>query len=321
MNKYFLTLIFFLGGLLIAKAQSKEDSLFIQQMVESSPKLIEGKTYFFETDKQQSSREYGKSLLVKEKDTPVFDYREKLTNGLPYAEFGNKPIKFKNVKVGKVKVGETNVPCFILSFSCGKENYRAYEFAESLLRARYDLIEADFLNKLNQLLTGKTLYTKSANWLQYNEDELNSNLKTVPVREGTCKYCPVTVTRVVNDYDDKYLVLFKPQNQDDEYCFGNVVFDKGDRSSLSFTRYFTFTNPQDAYPDISQERWEQIMAQKVRKGFTPDEVKVAYGKPDEVYTEDDDETWIYYNLNKKDYKIVFKEGIVEKIASLTSTYY
>ena len=319
MNKYFFTLILLsLGSLSTVKAQSKEDSLFIQQMESSSPKLIEGKTYFFETDKYHSS---SASLLVKEKDTPEFNFQEQLTNGTPFADFGNQPIKFKHAKVGKVKVGTVNRPCFILSFTCGKENYRAYEFSESLLLARYDLIEADWLNKINQLLVGKTLYTKSANWLQYNEDKINSNLKTEPVREGTCKYCPVTVTRVVNDYDDKYLVLFKPDNENNEYCFGNVIFDKNNKSSLSFTRYFTFTNPQEAYRDIPQERWEQIMAQKVKKGFTPDEVKIAYGKPDEIYTEDDDETWIYYNLNKKDYKIVFKDGIVDKAVSQTSRYY
>ena len=141
------------------------------------------------------------------------------------------------------------------------------------------------------------------------------------VREGTCKYCPVTVTRVVNDYDEKYIVLFKQNNQGDEYAFGNVVFDKDYKGFLNFARYFTFTNPQEKYPNIPQERWEQIMAQKVRKGFTPDEVKIAYGKPDEVYTEDDNETWVFYNLNKKDYAITFKDGVVDKVESQTSTYY
>ena len=319
MNKSFFTLILLiLGGAFVVKAQSKEDSLFLGQIVSSSPKLIEGKTYFFETDKYHSP---SKSLLIKEKETPEYNFQEQLTNGSPYADFGNQPIKFKGVKTGQVKVGTTNRPCFILSFSCGKENYRAYEFSESLLLARYDLIEADLLNKVNKLLVGKTLYTKSANWLRYNEDKINSNFKTEPVREGTCKYCPVTVTRVVNDYDEKYLVLFKPNGEDAEYCFGNVIFDKDNKSSLSFIRYFTFSNPQDEHRDIPQERWERIMAQKVRKGFTPEEVKIAYGKPDEVFSEDDDEAWIFYNLNKKDYKIEFKDGVVEKVVSLTSRYY
>jgi hypothetical protein len=287
----------------------------------SNPKLIEGKAYYFELDKQYSSPEYSKTLLLKEKDTPVFDIREQLSNGLPFAEFGNKPILFKGVQEGKVKVGDQIRLCFILSFTCDNKKYSAYEFAESLLRARYNLIEAELLNKANKLLVGKTLYTKSANWLKYNEEEMRSNLKIVPVREGTCKYCPVTVTRVVNDYDDKYIVLFKPVNQENEYCFESITFDPEYKSSFNFIRYFTFANPQEKYPNISPERWEQIMNQKVRKGFTPDEVKIAYGKPNEVSAENDDETWIYYNLNKKDYAITFKDGIVEKVISQTSTYY
>jgi hypothetical protein len=189
------------------------------------------------------------------------------------------------------------------------------------LRSYYKLVEADFIHGLNKLLVGQTLYTKSANWLKYNEDRLNSNSKTVPVREGTCKYCPVTVTRVVNDYDDKYLVLFKQHNEGNEYAFGNVIFDKNERSNLNFMRIFTFTNPHEAYPGIPQERWEQIMLQNVRQGFTPEEVKIAYGEADATYAENDDETWVYYNLNNRDYAIIFKDGAVEKTVSQTSRSY
>ncbi|MCL2651175.1 MAG: hypothetical protein FWD60_09165 [Candidatus Azobacteroides sp.] len=319
MNIRFFTLtLFLLGTLSTIQAQCKQDSLFLQQMVGNS-KLIEGKAYFFQTDKQHSSPEYNKSRLIKEKDAPVFDFNEQLTNGLPFNEFGNKPIVFKNVKMGEVKIGTETRPCYILSFTCDKQNYCAYEFRESSQRETYNLIEADILNNANKLLVGKTLYTKSANWFKYDETKINSNLELEPVREGTCKYCPVTVTRVVNDYDDMYLVLFKPDNQEEEYCFINIKLGKGVKSD--FVHFLTFANPREKYSDISQERWEQIMSQKVKKGFTPDEVKIAYGKPDEVYTEDDNETWVFYNLNKKDYSITFKDGLVDKVASQTSTYY
>ena len=318
MNKhFFLLIVIFSAGIFTTQAQCRQDSLFLQQLV-SNPKLIEGKTYFLETNVQHYSPEFGKSLLYREKETPLFNPHAHLTNGAPFAELGNKPIVFQSVKMDKVKVDGENKPCFILTFTCAKQKYVAYEFSESLLRASYNLIEADLLNKANKLLIGKLLYTRSANWYKYNENEFSSNLKTVPVREGTCKYCPVIVSRVVNDYDDKYLILFKPENQDEEYCFDNVTLN-ADKSN--FTRCLTFENPKEKYPSISQERWVQIMEQKVRKGFTPDEVKIAYGKPDEVYSEDDDETWVYYNLNKKDYAITFKDGIVDKVVSQTSEYY
>ena len=322
MNKRFFTssLLLFVG-ILAVFAQSKQDSLFLQQLPVYSPKLIEGKTYYIETDEQQSSPEFGKSRLYNEKDSPTFSEYQHLTNSVPFAEFGDKPILFKKVTMGNVKVGTENKACYILSFTCNKKTYLAYEFSENLLCAYYKLVEADYLNHLNKLLVGKTLYTKSANWEKYNENELNSNLKLVSVREGICKYCPVTVTRVVNDYDEKYIVLFKQNTQGNEYAFGNVIFDKDTKSDLNFIRYFTFTNPQEKYPGIPQEHWEQIMAQKVRKGFTPDEVKIAYGKPDEEYTKDDNETWFFYDRNNTDYVITFKEGVVDKVESQTSTYY
>lgn len=315
MNKHFFILIVcLLGGWSAAQAQNKEDSLLLRQLV-SSPDLIEGKAYFVETNEQNSSPEYRKSQLVREKETPLFDARRQLTNGLPYNEFGNKPIVFQKQKMGKVKVGTETVPCFILSFTCGDRKYASYEFRESLSRATYNLVEADLVNRVNELLAGKTLYTQSANWFAWRTAPKG---EPAPVREGTYKYNPVSVTRVVNDYDDKYLVFFKPLNQDGEYCFINIELT-GDRADIF--RYFTFANPQEKHPGISQEHWELIMAQKVKQGFTPDEVKIAYGEPDETYTENDDDTWVYYNLNKKDYAVTFKEGIVEKVISQTSTYY
>ena len=317
MNKQFYLFIFsLLGGLITIQAQSKQDSLFIRQMI-TNPTLIKGKAYYFEIEKQHSPLEYSKSLLIREKDTPEFDRRNELVNGLPFAHFKDMPVVFKKVTIDKVTVGTEIRPCFKLLFTCNKQNYCAYEFSKNLLRVRYRLIEADLLNKANKLLVGKTLYTKSPNWFVYDEKKLNSNLKISPVREGTCKYCPVTITRVVNNNSNNFLILFKPENQDEEYCFADVVLDS---SKSNFYSYYTFENPRNQYPDISEERWGQIMSQKVRKGFTPDEVKIAYGKPDEIYGEDDDETWFFKNINRAEYAITFKDGIVDKVVSQTLHY-
>ena len=327
MNKHFFSLILFLlGGFITVQAQCKQDSLLFQHLLKtgSSPKLVVGKTYYFEISKQHSSPEYSKSLLIKEKDTPKFIKdnrlinRYQLVNALPYTEFGDNPIVLKKITMDTVNTGMGTVPCFILTFTCNKQNYRSFEFSESSVREWYNLYEADIFNEANKLLDGKTLYTKSANWLKYNEKEINSNLELTNVREGTCKYCPVTVTRVVNQYNNDFLILFKPENQNEEYCFSNIQLNT---MESDFFHYFTLENPHEKYPNISQEHWDLIMAQKVKKGFTPEEVKIAYGEPEEVSSENDDETWIYYNLNKKDYQISFKDGVVDKVLSQTSQYY
>jgi hypothetical protein len=109
-------------------------------------------------------------------------------------------------------------------------------------------------------------------------------------------------------------VFFKPNNQDKEYRFSQVELDSNEPD---FTRYFTFNNPQDRYPHISQERWEQITALNVRKGFTAEEVRIAFGNPRRIYTEDDDETWFYTNINRRDYVVSFKDGVVDRVVSQT----
>lgn len=329
MNRYFFALLLFLsGGLSASHAQGREDSLLLAQMV-SSPNLIKGKAYLVETEEQYSSPEFGISRLVKEGETPLFDARGELVNGVPYTEFGNNLIVFNAVKAGrttiavqevkngKIKVEKRKQDGYVVSFSCDGLNYCAYTGSESPSRGYYNLIEADLLNKANELLVGKTLYTQTAAWLDSASNRAGRP-NPQPAREGTFKYYPVTVTRVVNDYDNKYLVFFKPQNQDGECCFVNIELT-GKEANLF--RYFTSKNPQNRFPDISQERWEQIMAQNVKQGFTSDEVRTAYGSPDETHTENENETWVYYNLNKKDYAVTFKDGVVNKVVSQTSTYH
>lgn len=329
MNRYFFTLILLLlGGLSISQAQSREDSLLLTQLVSSS-NLIAGNTYLVETDKRYSSPEFGKSQLLKEGETPVFDARGELVNGVPYAEFGNNPIVFnavradkvtieiEEIKNGKAKVVRKKLEGYIASFTCGGLNYCAYTGSDSPSRATYDLIEADLLDKANELLVGKTLYTRTASWLDRTTNRAGRP-DPQPAREGTFKYYPVTITRVVNDYDNMYLVFFEPRNKDGEYCFVNISLGG---TGTNLFDYFSFENPQDGYPDIPQEHWELIMAQKVKQGFTPHEVRTAYGDPDETLTENENETWVYYNLNKKDYTVAFKDGVVDKVVSQTSTYY
>ncbi len=303
-----------------ANAQCRQDSLFLKQMV-SHKELIEGKAYLLEAEEQHSSTEYGKSRFIKSGDTPQFDRRGDLTNVVPYSVFGSKPIVFKGVKTDKVEIEKEKYDCLVLSFLCDGQLYKAMEVGRAQMppRAYYNLIEADFLKEARTQLVGKTLYIKTAKWDVYDETRMNSNRKLTKTEDATCKYCPVTVTRVENDYDNYYIVLFKKENAGPEYCLGNIGFDYN--RFRYFTEYFTFENPKLQYPKMSKERWEQVMTQKITKGFTPEEVIAAYGKSDEQQGEDDNETWIYYNVNGKDYSITFNQGIVDKIVWQSSRYY
>jgi hypothetical protein len=322
-RQIFLLTISLFAGTFFVQAQSKQDSLFLQQLG-SSPLLVEGKAYLLETEKQKSTSEYQKSQFLRDKEKPVFLVNGDLANGLPYAVFGSNPIVFNGIKTDKIKIDNKEYPCQILSFTCNGKKYKTCELGlnQTYEHSRYSLMDADFLKAIETQLVGKTLYTKTANWQEYHEDRMNSNRKLTDINENTCKYCPVTVSRVVQDYDEKYIVLFRKMNQNEEYCFGGVGFDSQKTGSfMHFTQYFTFENPQTHYPDITQERWEQIMAQAVKKGFASDEVKIAFGPPDKITTEDEEETWIYYNHNKKDYAVTINDGIVTKVISQSASYY
>ncbi len=323
MNKQITLLIFFFCvGTLAMRAQSKQDSLFLSRIV-SNPELVEGKAYLLETEKQKLSSEHGKSRFIKASDEPAFDLRGELTNSLHYSVFGDSPITYNGFKTEKVKIDKEKYDCAVLSFTCKGQQYKAYDpgFTKPHSRLYYRLIEADLLKELQTQLVGKTFYTRTANWWQYDETRMNSNLKLTKAEEGTCKYCPVTVTRVVNNYNDYYIVLFRQGAQGREYCFDDIEINDKTGISTDFMRYFTFENPKARYPKISAERWEQIKRQKITKGFTPEEVKAAYGKADEVMTENDDETWVYYNHGGKDYAVYFKGGVVDKVVSQTTRLY
>ena len=301
-------------------AQSEQDIKFLEKFTPET-ELIEGRSYLFETTRRHTSPQYGKSRLIKADDKPEFNRRGELTNGEPFASFGEKPLVYKGVKHGKVMKGDNEVLCLILQFTWDKQQYYAYETENANPRncAYYDFLDIEFMKNIEKQLVGKTLYTRRAFWWKYNEDKMNSNLKLTKVPEGTCKFCPVTITRIDNDYDNKFIVLFRKEGDSGEYCFSSVIFDSKEiGKSLSFDRYFTFDNPKNNYPDISEERWEQIMNMNVRKGFTPEEVKIAYGEPDEKYTENDDEIWLYENVNERAYAISFKENIVDNVKSIST---
>ena len=305
------------------EAQSEQDIKFLQKLTPVA-ELVKDKSYVFETVKRHTEPKYGKSKLIKAESQPEINRRGELTNGEPFASFGDKLLVFKGTKQDKVIKDGNEVLCLVIQFTCDGKKYNAYETEKANPRglSYYNLVDVAFMKNIEKQLVGKTLYTKRAFWLKYNEDEMNSNLKLTKVQDGTCKYCPVTITRIDDDYSDAFIVLFHKEGQKEEYCFGNVRFDsKKIGESFSFDRYFTYENPKTNYPDISQERWEQIMNMKVRKGFTPEEVKIAYGDPDDKYTENDDEIWFYENVNENAYAISFKENIVDNVKSIKTFRY
>ena len=310
-------------GVLCVQAQSEQDAQFLKKF-NPGTELVNGKTYLFELEKQLSSPEHNKSMFLKAESKPEFNRRGEVTNGEPYASFKDKTLVYKGSKQDKVTIDDKERLCLVVQFTCDGKKYNVYEteYANPRPLTYYKLVEADILNEIRKQLVGKTLYTRTSSWWKFNADKVNSNLKYEKVTNGVCKFCPVTITRIESDYKDKFIVMFRKEGQSEELCFNNVTFDsKKIGETFSFDRYMTFENPQKNYPNISQENWEQIMNMKVKQGFAPEEVKVAYGEPDETFTENDDEVWVYINIGGKDYAVFFKDNVVDKVRSQSTTYF
>lgn len=78
-----------------------------------------------------------------------------------------------------------------------------------------------------------------------------------------------------------------------------------------FATLFSFTDPREKYPQISDETWANIIRGRVALGMTRAECRLALGTPDDVIHRNDHnylyERWNYDN----GVYLVFRDDILE----------
>ncbi|MDE6498133.1 MAG: hypothetical protein K2L21_05685 [Muribaculaceae bacterium] len=94
------------------------------------------------------------------------------------------------------------------------------------------------------------------------------------------RHIPVRILSVQPGTDGIYpaAVIFTPEQAPADTAMVMMSLS-GDKAPRSFATIFSFTNPRDRYPRITDDVWELIVNSRVETGMTRDECRLALGSP------------------------------------------
>ena len=141
-------------------------------------------------------------------------------------------------------------------------------------------VEQSLVNHANLLLNGRTLYVLTA-------ERMNGVVGN--------KFSAVRVTDVTTGDEDMPLVVrFREIASGDSSAIRLSL-----SGSRTFSNSFSITDPHKAYPNISDEMWQQIRSGQVCEGMTREECRLALGSTTDVnrFTNHGviEERWTYPN--------------------------
>lgn len=94
------------------------------------------------------------------------------------------------------------------------------------------------------------------------------------------RHVPVKILSVQPGTDGVYpaAVIFTPEHAPADTAMVMMSLS-GDKAPRSFASIFSFTNPRDRYPRITDDVWELIVNSRVEAGMSRDECRLALGSP------------------------------------------
>lgn len=130
-------------------------------------------------------------------------------------------------------------------------------------------IERSVVEQASERLVGKSMYVLTPLWYGADDKEV----------EGR-RFVNVKITGV--DYGNDLYPL--KVSFEDEGGVENRMFMtlSGRNSTRAFETLFSFENPRNRYPSISDNNWNNIIHSRVEPGMTRDECRLALGSPKEV---------------------------------------
>lgn len=153
-----------------------------------------------------------------------------------------------------------------------KDREKALELASDNLAM---IIDPQIAARADSLLAGKTLWIMNSLWY---DAEGNS----VP----SLKYVPVEVTEVLpgDIYFPMHVKIHHATIGDAIVWMsaGGGAEGTGRAGSRPFSSLFSYQDPRQAYPSISDDNWNLICKGEVAIGMTKDECRLALGSPQEV---------------------------------------
>lgn len=135
-------------------------------------------------------------------------------------------------------------------------------------------VEMSAVDRADSLLRGKEYYITSPLWCDAQGNAV-PGLHHIPVeitgvRAGT-ESLPLMVSFIPKGFGD---------NVPARYIY--MTYGTGYAASRNFDRLFTFTNPRQQYPAVTEENWNLIVRSKVAAGMSRNEVRLALGQPDNI---------------------------------------
>ena len=161
------------------------------------------------------------------------------------------------------------------------------------------VIDLDYVQLMDSLLTGKDLYIKTSLWM--NEDLMYIN---------GLHYVPVKITSV-NVGNEVYPFLANFEHNGNSAC----VFMSSQASSMknmTFDKLFSFSDIRQKYPSIKDDNWNKITRGQVALNMTKEECSLSLGAPRTIDRNPTHgglyERWTYDN----GVYLIFEDGILIK---------
>lgn len=134
-------------------------------------------------------------------------------------------------------------------------------------------IDLDLIAAADSTLRGRELFVRTSRW--YEIGGVHNPVKGL-------RHIAVRIDSVVPGTTDfPAAVCFTDTVRSQS---GMVLMSIGQRRSDTrpFDRLFSFSDPRNIYPEITDDVWDKIIHSRVADGMTRDECRLALGRPDEI---------------------------------------
>lgn len=132
-------------------------------------------------------------------------------------------------------------------------------------------IELSMVDAASSLISGRKLWITTPDW--YGTDD----------REQTGrKFVPVTITAVTPGNSVHPLKVTFTDDADGSTHRVFMTAGTESRVSRTFDNLFSFTDPRDKYPSISDATWQNIVNGRVELYMTREECRLALGQPADI---------------------------------------
>lgn len=163
------------------------------------------------------------------------------------------------------------------------------------------LIDVDAVAMARSLFVGKQLYILTSHWYNMQGEVIAGR-----------HHIPVVVKAVEPGNNVLPLAIIFSDDRNNEAQVFITTKSSTYTQMLSFDKLFSYENPRNAYPDMTDEVWNAITESQLLKGMTKQECRMSIGIPAEVKKVATynglKEQWLY---NSGAY-LFFSDGILEE---------